>query len=977
MSKEKTQHNSHSGVFWSWNSLLRKDELKRQMKIFSDMGFGGFYMHSRTGLQTPYLSARWFDIVGSCMDEAKRLGMESWVYDEDRFPSGFAGGKVTADPRCRMHMFFLAEEGMPLPPGEPAGEVFEKGGKKYSFTEGEAPSWTWFNGLCYINGLQKCSAEAFLASTHDKYLEKFPGQFPGTFTDEPQYGHYCSRLEWQNCPWVTIPFSPNVRDRVQKLHGVDIFQKLPELFGLRGGEFSEVRWLYIKEMVYLFRRNYFDLLGGWHKKHKLTLTGHVMGEDTLASQSNACGDPMAYYPTFTMPGIDVLCDLEWNRMVAAQVRSVARQYGKRECLAEVYGATGWQFSPEAHKNQGDRLLLDGITYRCLHKSDYTIGGECKRDYPASISYQLPWHREYNVIEAYFARMADRLAGLDRPAKMLVLSPVESVWGMTGMDFEQQDCVKGIERDYAKCLQRLERENIPYDLGSEFLLEEQKTVRNGEFPLGKCRYSVVLLPKMNTIRSHTVELLKEFSAQGGVIVADSLPECVNGRKCDLRKAFKTIPWGSDLSKYSQVWMSENGGTASCAVFSGKGHEYLLVVNASAEFCEANGSYWALPFTPQRTIAHPNIKIRWRSGNSGMPCEYDAENDRYFKTTCRKVKGAWEITTSLDRLQSRLFEMRPESFVKALPVPALDDVETVTFSGDLEYGLTEKNSLTIDHFECPELGDGSKYVLELDRAVRDSMSLPRRAGDMVQPWCRKRSDNPARRCITLTASLDCIMKAPQGLELVMETPEEFNVFINGKEIPVEPIGWWIDKAFKRIRIPDGIVKRGKNILELRTEYHANHPGLEAVYLRGDFAVMSPKSAISELPKTLPVGKDWTKCGLLSYAGNVVCDICVKRSSSRSLVLKLPPFSGAMVRIKCGRGRHKILWHPPYSMDISDVVKPGEEKHLQLELMGNPRNVLGPFYSDYPLDCSAPQLFYDHQFDSRKIYSFGWCEDGVHRE
>ena len=35
--------------FWSWNGELTTEELMRQIDVMEDMGFGGFFMHSRTG----------------------------------------------------------------------------------------------------------------------------------------------------------------------------------------------------------------------------------------------------------------------------------------------------------------------------------------------------------------------------------------------------------------------------------------------------------------------------------------------------------------------------------------------------------------------------------------------------------------------------------------------------------------------------------------------------------------------------------------------------------------------------------------------------------------------------------------------------------------------------------------------------------------------------------------------------------------
>lgn len=88
--------------FWAWNGKLEPAELRRQIRIMDRMGLGGFFMHSRVGLDTPYLSDKWFECVDACIDEADKLGMKAWLYDEDRWPSGAGGGLVTKNPKYRM-----------------------------------------------------------------------------------------------------------------------------------------------------------------------------------------------------------------------------------------------------------------------------------------------------------------------------------------------------------------------------------------------------------------------------------------------------------------------------------------------------------------------------------------------------------------------------------------------------------------------------------------------------------------------------------------------------------------------------------------------------------------------------------------------------------------------------------------------------------------------------------------------------------
>lgn len=52
--------------FWAWNCKLEKEELERQIEILKEMGFGGFHMHSRSGMATEYLSEEFMNLVKAC-----------------------------------------------------------------------------------------------------------------------------------------------------------------------------------------------------------------------------------------------------------------------------------------------------------------------------------------------------------------------------------------------------------------------------------------------------------------------------------------------------------------------------------------------------------------------------------------------------------------------------------------------------------------------------------------------------------------------------------------------------------------------------------------------------------------------------------------------------------------------------------------------------------------------------------------------
>ena len=87
--------------FWAWNGELKKEEIAFQIGCLKEMGFGGAFLHSRTGLATEYMSDEWMRLVGYASELLNDQGMQAYLYDEDRWPSGTCGGLVTKTKEFR------------------------------------------------------------------------------------------------------------------------------------------------------------------------------------------------------------------------------------------------------------------------------------------------------------------------------------------------------------------------------------------------------------------------------------------------------------------------------------------------------------------------------------------------------------------------------------------------------------------------------------------------------------------------------------------------------------------------------------------------------------------------------------------------------------------------------------------------------------------------------------------------------------
>ena len=182
------------------------------------------------------------------------------------------------------------------------------------------------------------------------------------------------------------------------------------------GELSKVTRDYFELCQQLFLERFALPIYRWCQENRLIFTGHALHEDALCCQAVMQGSLMRFYEYMEYPGIDLLGEDNTCYWVAKQIQSVARQLGKKWVLSELYGCTGWQMNFESYKNIGDWQALFGVNLRCPHLSWYTMKGEAKRDYPASILHQSSWYKEYHYLEDYFSRIHVALQEGNPPAE---------------------------------------------------------------------------------------------------------------------------------------------------------------------------------------------------------------------------------------------------------------------------------------------------------------------------------------------------------------------------------------------------------------------------------------------------------------------------------------------------------------------------------------------------------------------------------
>ncbi|MDR1093194.1 MAG: hypothetical protein LBL66_03505 [Clostridiales bacterium] len=952
--------------FWSWNGELEKGELIRQARLLKAMGFGGFFMHSRSGLVTEYLGEEWFGLIAACAEEAEKLGLYAYIYDEDRWPSGSAGGRVTKNPRYRskyisMRLFgreefdlgnfgqeYLASFAVLLTEGGDLVDYYpvtdrldiRDGYKAAVFYVEEMSKDPFYNGYTYLDTLNREATERYIAETHEKYKaavgEKFGKQIVGIFTDEPHRGCVFGGFSLENeNKRNMVPYTYTLPAVFFEANGYGLIEKLPELYYKKNGEnFSKVSYDYISTVQKMFLDNFAKPYHDWCTENNLTVTGHILHEDSLTAQTAVSGSVMRYYEYMDYPGVDILTEGNRCYWVVKQVQSVARQLGKPFALSELYGCTGWQFNFESHKNVGDWQAVLGINMRCHHLSWYTMEGVAKRDYPASIFYQSAWYDNYNYVEEYFARMGYALSQGEPTADILVVNPVESVWGYARKgcfkDFTPLNGdVKALEKKYADQFRALTDAGVDFDYGDEDIIARKGGAAGAVLSVGKMRYRAVLISGADTLRASTLKILSQFAADGGtVILCGEKPAYIDGIKTS--EKFDFCVRAKDEKDAAEL-CRKNAAVTLTAVGGAK--NFLSAIRKLGE-----GEYLAVALNADRENA---AEAEFAFSESANVYEFDLR--RGVEKPCEFERG--KNTTSI---RARFEKGRERMFVftqRNVDIKEKETEETgrVRLEGPLPYKLSEPNILVLDTADYYVNGErcGTAEILKIDKAVREKTGLAQRKSHMVQPWYRNKYFSRAARESVCELKLEFRFYAespPEKLDLVCERPEDFKLYLNGSAVPSEPSGTFIDNSFKVIPLDAGALSVGENVLAMKCGF-SDSVGLEAAYLTGNFGVRveGTKKTVTKLPETLCEKKPMSEQGLPFYSGKIAFGTGVKNVPAAKLVFD--EMKCAYVSADFGTESETVAF-APYETDWH-----GARGEIGFTVCFTRRNTFGPLHVTRP--------------------------------
>ena len=800
----------------------------------------------------------------------------------------------------------------------------EEGEKVLSFRYIYMQMDSFYNGYTYIDTMNREATERFIELTHERYKrslgDKFGKEITGIFTDEPHRGPLLNGFgRKEKDKEKEIPYTYALFKEFEKRKGYKIEDRLPLLwFGKTGEPFCKEIYDFIEVEEELFLENFAKPYYEWCKRNNLLVTGHVLHEDNLASQTTMCGSVMRYYEYMDYPGMDNLCELNYAYNVPALVRSAARQLGKKFVLDELYAATGWKMRLADYKHTGDWQSATGVTLRCPHLSWYTMKGEAKRDYPASILHQSAWYKDFSSVEDYFARMHYLMTLGESAVDTAIINPVESTWGLTNeyayKDYfaATQPLYQRIEKEYYELYKGLLLRGAEVDYIDEGLFSKYGTAENGGIRCGKAVYKKIILNGNLNLRSTTLKALKEFIKEDGkVYVVGEMPCYLDGEAHDftdeLSGAVKTDFDVEKVYEYIRDIEVETGERRLIVSKRVMGEEkIILFLNSSRE-----ESF--------------NAEIVVRTNLNCM--EIDLRTGEYRAAEYIRTNEGLKIKKHFDRDEEYVL------FLTRMEEPLREEKragKAVSLPESFDYSLDEPNFLVLDNAEFYLNGEkqGYDYVLNIDRKTREKFGLEVRHAEMIQPWFKKKyfPELDKKYCrLSLIFCFDC-ESIPEDAGLMTEEYRNTEIFLNGQKIDVSmPKRTKIDNCFRITDIPPDLFRKGENEIEISFDFYEN-TNIEGIFLCGKFGVRKgeKKDTIVSLPEKLKFG-DICLQGLPYYGGRVKLSAPIPCGE---YFLKIEEVSCAVAYIN-----EQIMAFPPYKTEI-DV----DNGKLLIELVMTRNNLFG---------------------------------------
>lgn len=572
----KLFHKAGLAYFWVFNDRCDPDALQPQLDAFARGGeVSALCLHPRPGLLLPYGSTDWFEFIREMCKRIAKAGLDVWLYDEDPYPSGAAGGRVFQErpefnarqiERFVFDPTVMDTEFFGFPPGDLlwCGLVNENTGERVDLTarvgvlRRKWQTWeTWDSRFFYpdtprYQTHRADTSEPEYAIVTPKIPDGFKlmafvsrpiqydwipwGGLVDTFNitatrrflelTHEQYKKYVGDMFGKEIKAIFTdepkyfsknPWTRGMEEDFQRVYGYDI---RPRFFWLDSDSMCDeacITRLHWREYCgKRFEENWLKPVAQWCRRNKLNLVGHISPEDDPIEQANYVSNLFPLFQHFDLAGIDLIIPAVGDRRhpILSVGCTAATSIAQQTGKAGVMSETGACAGEEPPIPVIGKIL----------KWQTIMGVSSPLIHCAYSSVRGPRAYEYppnygpNNKTAWpgmvkIHRELARIQPVMRDARQV--APVAILWTIRSFqmqNIEWQTDPSGMRRAMTGLLAAC----LDRQVGTHFLDEAilwTLKVGKGECAIGKARYTHILIPSATVLHEKTVRRLRELVKAG--------------------------------------------------------------------------------------------------------------------------------------------------------------------------------------------------------------------------------------------------------------------------------------------------------------------------------------------------------------------------------------------------------------------------------------------------------------------------------
>jgi len=532
-----------------------------------------------------------WDTLVRAVQACKEVGLAVWIYDEDGYPSGAAGGRV-----LKRNQDFEALA-LAYDPSRP--EPFELR-RSYEFTHA---SNNFYAARRYANLIDEQAVRCFIEMTHEAYWQRLKEHFGKTirafFTDEPSLMavnigalpadiakgvKVVDQPDPNIKPLPSVPWVRDLPDIYRQRYRQDIAQVRRSLFEGDTEADKQVRRQFWELISDLIAERYFGQIRKWAAAHGVASSGHSLWEETPLHQVPLEGNGLKALMQMDIPGLDMLSSdppvvIYAGWLAAILPTSAALFNGGRQVMTEVsdfvqnMGGKGEASLADMQAAAAWQAAL-GVTEFTLY---YNYARRSKEDYRA------------------YCDFVGRLNAVLRKArpmpKVLLYYPIYDLWAEYKPVAEtltlqsQSKKAQQLVSSFLQLGQNMVCHQISFALADHELLGDAD-VHDGKLWLNGQQFAAIVLPSGVELPKMVAENLSRFEAEGGRVFKDG----GSGSGVDFNKLSAVYPTGTLTAQNDRVVIGRfvrDGRNIVCAVNVGdKPYAGAVAVNDGTRWVVAD-------------------------------------------------------------------------------------------------------------------------------------------------------------------------------------------------------------------------------------------------------------------------------------------------------------------------------------------------------------------------------------------------------